>query len=103
VLGPRHPSQLYEAFLEGIVLFLVLRYLTHARKSFATPGLTAGVFLVGYGAFRIFVETFFRVGSPFPFFPTPYLSAGLIYSLPMVVFGLYLIGVAVRRRPLVTQ
>ena len=46
---PRHPSQLYEACFEGLVLFLVLRLLTHNRGALQTPGLVTGMFLIGYG------------------------------------------------------
>ena len=56
---PRHPSQLYEAGLEGLVLFLVLRMLTHRFLKLRTPGFVAGAFVAGYGLARIFVE-FFR-------------------------------------------
>ena len=53
---PRHPSQLYEAALEGIVLFVVLRILTHRFLSLTRPGLTGGAFIAGYGLARIAVE-----------------------------------------------
>ena len=95
--GPRHPTQLYEAFLEGIVLFLVLRYLTQSRLSLTRPGLTSGVFFVGYALARISVE-FFKEWDYSQFFTTRYFSEGMIYSLPMIVFGLYLILAALRRR-----
>ena len=47
---PRHPSQLYEAGLEGILLFIVLRVLTHSFLSLTRPGMTGGAFIAGYGA-----------------------------------------------------
>jgi phosphatidylglycerol:prolipoprotein diacylglycerol transferase len=56
---PRHPSQIYEALLEGLILFLVLRFLTHKRRKLAWPGFVSGAFICGYGLSRIFVE-FFR-------------------------------------------
>jgi len=102
VVGPRHPTQLYEALLEGVVLFLLLRYLTHHRQSLTAPGLTAGVFLVGYALARIFAE-FFRQWDYSLFFTTPYFSTGMIYSLPMLLFGVYLIAASMRRRALVVQ
>jgi phosphatidylglycerol---prolipoprotein diacylglyceryl transferase len=95
--GPRHPTQLYEAFLEGIVLFAVLRTLTHSRLAFMSPGLTSGVFLTGYGLARISVE-FFKEWDYGQFFTTAYFSEGMIYSLPMIVFGVYLIAAALRHR-----
>ena len=60
---PRHPTQLYEAGLEGLVLFLVLRFLTHRRRKLGSPGFVCGVFVTGYGLARIFVE-FFREPDP---------------------------------------
>jgi phosphatidylglycerol:prolipoprotein diacylglycerol transferase len=97
LFGPRHPTQLYEASLEGVLLFLVLRYLTHSRLSLTAPGLTAGVFLVGYSLARISVE-FFKEWDYQQFFTTPYFSEGMVYSLPMIVFGVYLIMNALRHR-----
>jgi phosphatidylglycerol:prolipoprotein diacylglycerol transferase len=88
--GPRHPTQLYEALLEGVVMFILLRYFTHSRRSFLSPGLTAGVFLVAYGAFRIFAE-YFKEWDVAQFFTTPYFSEGVVYSMPMIAFGAYLV------------
>ncbi len=88
--GPRHPTQLYEAFLEGLVMFALLRYFTHKRLSLRSPGLTAGIFLVAYSAFRIFAE-YFKEWDFRQFFTTPYFSEGVVYSLPMAALGLYLI------------
>ncbi len=87
---PRHPSQLYEAFLEGIVLFLVLRYCTHNLRALRWPGYIAGLFLVGYAVARIFVE-FFREYDPTQYFTfSPYLTSGMVYSIPMLIIGLLL-------------
>jgi phosphatidylglycerol:prolipoprotein diacylglycerol transferase len=94
--GPRHPTQIYEAALEGVMLFLVLRWVTHSRLGFTRPGLTAGVFLAGYALARIAVE-FFKEWDYAQFFTSAYFSEGMIYSLPMLVFGLYLIMNALRR------
>ena len=88
--GPRHPAQLYEAFLEGFVMFLLLRYFTHARHSFRYPGLTTGVFLASYGSFRIVAE-YFKEWDMAQFFTTPYFSEGIVYSLPMIALGAYFI------------
>jgi phosphatidylglycerol:prolipoprotein diacylglycerol transferase len=95
--GPRHPTQLYEAALEGAVLFLVLRWLTHSRLGFTRPGLVSGVFLAGYALARIAVE-FFKEWDYGQFFTSAYFSEGMIYSLPMLIFGVYLIMHALRRR-----
>ena len=55
---PRHPSQLYEAALEGILLFLILRVLATRFKAFDRPGLIIAAFLFFYGLFRIIAEIF---------------------------------------------
>ena len=54
---PRHPSQLYEAFLEGIVLFILLAVLIKKPSIRNRPGIVSGIFLIGYGTFRFLVET----------------------------------------------
>lgn len=102
----RHPSQLYEAAMEGLILGAVLIWLTWRRQSFLRPGLNLGVFLAGYGLARFTVE-FFR--QPDAQFVTPGnplglawetagygLTMGQILSLPMIVLGLYF---ALRRKP----
>ena len=95
---PRHPSQLYEAALEGLVLFAVLRLLTHRALSFRRPGLTGGAFVAGYGICRIFVE-FFREPDPELEQLSGFLTMGMVLSLPMVVVGGAAILLALRRRP----
>lgn len=95
--GPRHPTQIYEALLEGLLLFVVLRYLTHSRKSLMWPGLTMGVFLLGYGAARIFVE-YFKEWDTLQFFTTAYFSEGMVYSLPMLAIGAYLVWMAAQQQ-----
>jgi len=96
VPGPRHPTQLYEAFLEGAVLFAVLRYFTHARDGLKQPGLIAGIFLSGYAIARIIVE-FWKEWDQAQFFTTDYVSSGMVYSVPMLIFGVYLITRANRK------
>ena len=102
----RHPTQLYEAGLEGLVLGLVLLVVVR-RGGLALPGLATGVFLVGYGAARAFVEIYRVADVQFitPDNPMGHvirigeagLSMGQILSLPMVVAGAVLILVARRR------
>ena len=87
---PRHPSQLYEAALEGIVLFLVLRWATHRAGLLSRPGVVAGLFFAGYGLARILVETVREPDFYMPAFPFG-LTMGMILSLPMMVFGAWLI------------
>lgn len=90
---PRHPSQLYEAALEGLVLFLVLRWLTHQRGALQTPGIVTGVFLIGYGLARSFCELLRQphFGHSFNIGP---LTPGIAYSIPMVLLGLWFIASA---------
>ena len=87
---PRHPSQLYEAALEGIVMFLLLRWATHNRKWLNRPGVVMGLFLAGYGAIRISLENVREPDSYMPHFPLG-LTMGMMLSAPMVVAGVILI------------
>lgn len=82
---PRHPSQLYEAALEGIVLFLILHVLVHRWHSLRRPGLTIACFWWGYGLFRIIVEVFFRDSNQLVFGGA--LTMGTVLSLLMFLFG----------------
>jgi len=81
----RHPSQLYEAALEGLVLFLVLGFLVFRLKTLKKPGLVAGNFTLGYGLARFAVE-FFREPSV-SYVAGNWLTMGMALSLPMVVIG----------------
>lgn len=84
---PRHPSQLYEFALEGVVLFCVLYFLNKKKQPM---GLLSGLFLIGYGIFRMFVELFREPDDHLGFF-FEYISMGQILSLPMVIVGLFII------------
>ncbi|MBA3518350.1 MAG: prolipoprotein diacylglyceryl transferase [Rhizobiales bacterium] len=95
--APRHPSQLYEAALEGILLFAFLRLLTHRFGSLRRPGLTGGAFIAGYGICRIFVE-FYREPDPELERLTGFLTMGMVLSLPMVAVGLGAVLWAMRRK-----
>jgi phosphatidylglycerol:prolipoprotein diacylglycerol transferase len=86
---PRHPTQLYEAALEGLVLFLVLRVVTHRLLKLGAPGFVSGVFVAGYGLARIFVE-FFREPDPqLGYLFGGWLTMGMVLSAPMVLIGLW--------------
>ncbi|GGF85588.1 MULTISPECIES: prolipoprotein diacylglyceryl transferase [Rhizobium] len=90
--GPfaRHPSQLYEAALEGIVLLLLLASLIFGIKAFKTPGLIAGIFVMGYGLSRIFVEFFREPDAQLGYLlGTNWLTMGMVLSSPMVLIGLW--------------
>jgi len=87
---PRHPSQLYEALLEGLVL-LAIMFVMSQRKGFrARPGFLSGVFLFGYGVFRFVIE-FYREPDPQLGFLFAGATMGQLLCLPMIMFGLYLI------------
>lgn len=86
---PRHPSQLYEAALEGVVLFIVLRMCTHRYFKLKKPGFISGVFAVGYGLSRTLVELFRMPDAHIGFFAGG-LTMGMLLSAPMVLLGLFL-------------
>ena len=87
--GPltRHPSQLYEAMLEGVLLFLILWIYSAKPKP---PGAVSGLFLLGYGFFRFVVE-FVRVpDQQYGYLLLDWITMGQILSLPMIVIGLFI-------------
>jgi len=84
---PRHPSQLYEFFLEGVVLFAILYVITRKPRSL---GLASGAFLIGYGIFRTIVE-FFREPDAHLGLYFSFISKGQILSLPMILVGILVI------------
>jgi phosphatidylglycerol:prolipoprotein diacylglycerol transferase len=97
---PRHPSQLYEAGLEGIVLFLVLFVLFWWTKARYKPGLLAGVFTLGYGLSRFFVEYFREPDAHLMWLAEQSgMSMGQWLTVPMILIGLYLIVTARKREP----
>ena len=87
---PRHPSQLYEAALEGLVLFVIINGLERSTPIRERPGALSGVFLIGYGIARIIAE-FFREPDAFLGFLAFGLTMGQILSLPFVLVGLVLL------------
>jgi phosphatidylglycerol---prolipoprotein diacylglyceryl transferase len=87
---PRHPSQLYEAILEGLVLFLCVRAATHRFTALAHPGRASGVFALVYGLSRIIVE-FFREPDANLGYLWGFLTMGMILSLPLVAIGVWLL------------
>ena len=90
---PRHPSQLYEAVLEGLVLFLVLRLMTHYFGALKRPGLVSGVFLAGYALARSTSELFREPHFAHAFNIGP-LTPGIVYSIPMLLLGLFVVHLA---------
>jgi phosphatidylglycerol:prolipoprotein diacylglycerol transferase len=93
---PRHPSQLYEAGLEGLVLFTILRVATHRARWLPRQGALTGLFMLFYGLFRISLENVRNPDIGMPEFPFG-LTMGMILSIPMVLAGLWLVIRALRR------
>jgi phosphatidylglycerol:prolipoprotein diacylglycerol transferase len=99
---PRHPSQIYEALLEGLVLFMVLRFVTHNRGWLQRRGGIAGLFLAGYGLIRISLENVRQPDTFMPHFPLG-LTMGMMLSMPMLLAGLWMIWRAQRELPVVVR
>jgi phosphatidylglycerol:prolipoprotein diacylglycerol transferase len=93
--APRHPSQLYEAALEGAALFLILMWATHVARLLPRKGFVCGLFLSGYGLFRVALESVRAPDANMPVFPFG-LTMGTMLSVPMLVIGLGLILLALR-------
>jgi phosphatidylglycerol:prolipoprotein diacylglycerol transferase len=95
---PRHPSQLYEAVLEGLVLFLVVRLFTHVFYALRRPGLAAGIFGIGYGLARIGVEFVRLPDAQIGYLYGGWVTMGMVLSLPLVVGGIALVTYAGTRK-----
>ncbi len=87
---PRHPSQLYEAALEGVLLFCLLRWATHGKHWLNRRGVVMGLFLAGYGLIRISLENVRQPDYWMPHFPFG-LTMGMMLSTPMVLIGAWLV------------
>lgn len=94
----RHPSQLYEAGLEGILLFLVLAFFAWRGRAAERPGLLGGIFLFGYGLSRMIAE-FFREPDPQLGFLWGGATMGQLLSIPVAAAGIWLIVRALSRPP----
>lgn len=94
--APRHPSQLYEAALEGIVLFIIIRIVTHIGFGLRRPGLVAGIFGVGYALSRILVEFVRLPDVQIGYLYGGWLTLGMVLTLPLLLAGLGLITYAMR-------
>ncbi len=90
----RHPSQLYEAGLEGLVLLVLLLWLAWGRKWLKTPGMLAGMFFLGYGVARFVVEFFRLADAQFITPDNPFghvflgMTMGQLLTLPMILAGI---------------
>ena len=87
---PRHPSQLYEAGLEGVVLFAILLLATHRLHWLRLRGAVTGLFILMYGVFRICLENVRQPDAGFDHMPFG-LTMGILLSTPMVLAGAWLI------------
>jgi len=94
----RHPSQLYEAGLEGVVLFAVLAVLIYRFKALSRPGLITGAFLIGYGVFRGLVELVREPDAQMPEALQGYVTMGMLLCIPMIAAGAYLVWRARRNK-----
>ena len=94
---PRHPSQLYEAMLEGLVIFLILRALTKRGIHKQYPGLVTGLFVFLYGVFRFAVE-YVREPDAHLGLISEFLSMGQILCIPMILLGAGIIIYAMRAK-----
>lgn len=91
----RHPSQLYQAGLEGLALFILLMVYSGRPRP---RGAVAGLFLVGYGIFRIIAEFFRQPDEHIGFLAADWLTMGMLLSLPMIIAGLAIMWLVPRRQ-----
>jgi len=97
---PRHPSMLYELFLEGIVLFVFLWIYTLKPRA---AGMASGLFLIGYSIFRFLVEFVRQPDPQLGFVAFGWMTRGQELCIPMLIIGIILIVVAKRRGELITR
>ena len=87
---PRHPSQLYEAILEGVVIFVVL-YLLSKKRNPLPPGSYMALFLIMYGTFRILIEFVRQPDAQIGYLYGDWLTMGMVLSVPLIVAGVVLL------------
>ena len=95
---PRHPSQLYEAALEGLLLYIVLNVLRSRTAIRSYAGALSGFFLIGYGLSRAFVELFRQPDAHLGFL-FAHITMGQLLCVPMILAGAYLLWHSRRRLP----
>jgi phosphatidylglycerol:prolipoprotein diacylglycerol transferase len=96
---PRHPSQIYQAGLEGLLLFVILAVLAHRTELRRRPGFIGGAFLCGYAIARMIGELFREPDAHLGFIIGP-VTMGQILSLPMLLAGIWLMATSGKRPPL---
>ena len=95
---PRHPSQIYEALMEGVILGSILFILARRKDAWTQSGLLSGAFLIGYSFCRIVVECFREPDAQIGFLPGG-ITMGQLLCLPMIVAGIFVIARWKRLRP----
>ncbi len=91
---PRHPAQLYEFFLEGVVLFVLLWW--YSARPRPAPAVSS-LFIIAYGCFRFFIEFFRQPDDHLGYLAFDWLTMGQVLSLPMIIAGIFLFVWAHRR------
>jgi phosphatidylglycerol---prolipoprotein diacylglyceryl transferase len=92
----RHPSQIYESLLEGVLLFIIIRLVVHKYNTLNKKGLTSGIFYLGYGCARIFAECFREPDLQIGFLGK-YFTTGQLLSIPLLFLGTFLIWSALKK------
>lgn len=93
---PRHPSMLYEAALEGVLLFIILWWYSAKTRP---AGAVSGLFLLAYGLFRFSVEFVRTPDQQYGYLALEWITMGQILSLPMIILGLVILGKAYSQKP----
>lgn len=99
---PRHPSQLYEAALEGLLLFVIINIATLKFDSLRRPGMNVGLFLLCYGLFRGVLEIVREPDAHMPEALRGVITMGMLLSIPMILIGAWLIWRAQKQPKLAT-
>jgi phosphatidylglycerol:prolipoprotein diacylglycerol transferase len=94
--APRHPSQIYEAALEGVLLFAIINVLTLNYDSLRRPGMNSGVFLIAYGIIRLALEFVREPDAHMPEALRGFVTMGMLLSLPMILIGAWLVRRALK-------
>lgn len=98
--APRHPSQLYEFLLEGVLSFIILWWFSNKPK----PRMAvSGLFLLCYGVFRFLVEFYRQPDVQIGFVAFDWMTKGQLLSIPMILIGIFLLVIAYRRKASVVE
>lgn len=92
---PRHPSQLYEALLEGLLLFIILWVYSNKPRP---RGTVSGLFLIGYGVLRFFCEFFRTPDVQLGFIAFDWMTMGQLLSIPMIIAGIIMMAVSIKNK-----